>query len=87
MNDVNERPGACVCVVRWDGEIVYYNPNKYNPIRQGDTPTWLDMQQKHERREENGKNRNRAVAPGGKDHRSNGIDSGGNAGCTGVRVK
>ena len=27
--EINQRPGACVCVARWNGDIIYYNPGKY----------------------------------------------------------
>lgn len=37
--EINPRPGACVCVARWNGDIIYYNPGKYlQHIRGGSFP-------------------------------------------------
>lgn len=41
--EINPRPGACVCVARWDRAIVYHNQNRYNAYAQGDTPAWRAM--------------------------------------------
>lgn len=38
MREINPRPGACVCVARWDGEIIYYNPGKYMQHIRGEMP-------------------------------------------------
>lgn len=27
--EINPRPGACVCVARWNGDVIYYNPGKF----------------------------------------------------------
>ena len=36
MREINQRPGACVCVARWDGEIVYHNPGRFYADTRGD---------------------------------------------------
>lgn len=37
--EINPRPGACVCVARWNGDVIYYNPGKYlQHIRGGSFP-------------------------------------------------
>lgn len=42
--EINARPGACVCVARWDGTIVFMKPNAFDRFAQGDTPKWREMQ-------------------------------------------
>lgn len=53
MREINPRPGACVCVARWNGDIVYNRPQAYNAMKQGDSAAWLGLKRreaKHDNR-------------------------------------
>lgn len=50
MNEINPRPGACVCVARWDGTIVFNKPGNYDAFKQGETPGWMAMLKKRDSR-------------------------------------
>ena len=51
--EINQKPGACVCVALWYGTIVFYKPQNYNAYAQGDTPEWQRLQSRGGKRNGN----------------------------------
>lgn len=49
--EINPRPGACVCVARWNGDIVYNRPNAYSAFKQGDSTGWRELKKRYESKE------------------------------------
>lgn len=47
---VNPYPGACVCVVRWNGDIIYDKPHAYDAYKQGDSPGWRELKRREEKK-------------------------------------
>lgn len=46
MREINPRPGACVCVARWNGDILIDRPQAYSAYKQGDTDGWRELKRR-----------------------------------------
>lgn len=60
MKEINPRPGVCICVARWNGDIIYYNPGKYLQHIRGEMPSKKNKHKRPnqtERRPADGRNR------------------------------